>query len=283
MSAIFPVLNNLDRLAPEHSFSSGLRQGWRLSLLVAHVVKGVAITKTLGLASDELRIAKFQADLVALCGVDVTVIGKPIDEVCLWACNHVSWIDAPVLGSFTGSVPVPVAKQEVSAWPVVGHMIKAGGAVFIKRGANQANEVRDRMAQLLELGRNVVVYPEGTTTNGNTVSYMFPRLLSAATKAGVPVQPISIRYGLAASGEDIAPYIDDMYFLPHLQRLLREKRLLCTVTFLPLISSDQPRDELANELRQSICSDLGVAASAQQKQDIDLHQLLRYLKARKGD
>lgn len=280
MSATLPAVNSASGLSPARPISSSLRQAWRWPLLAGHIVKGMAITKSLGLLSDELRIAKFQADLVALCGVDVTVIGEPADEASLWACNHVSWIDAPVLGSFPRCVPV--AKHEVSEWPVIGRLVKAGGAVFIKRGANQANAVRDHMAQLLAYGSNVVVYPEATTTRGNQVSYVFPRLLSAATLAQVPLQPISIRYGLADNGEMVAPYVDNMRFLPHLKRLLSEKRISCTVEFLPLIDSDQPRDVLANTLRKSLAGSLGLPASDNQKHDIDVPQLLQFLKSRHG-
>jgi 1-acyl-sn-glycerol-3-phosphate acyltransferase len=277
MSVISPVPNSPTAGLRIHG---NIRQLWRWPLLAGQIVKGLALVKTLGQASDEVRIAKFQADLVELMGVHVRVLGKPTDQAALWACNHISWIDAPILGSFPNCVPV--AKQEVEEWPVIGDLVKSGGTVFIKRGANQANTVRDRMAELLDAGRNVIVYPEGTTTAGDQVSYVFPRLLSAATQADVPIQPVTIRYGLAENGEDIAPYIDNMKFLPHLRRVLAEKQLQCTVEFLPLIDSAQPRDQLANELRQTLAENLSLAASDNQKQDINLRELIAFLKARHG-
>lgn len=277
MSATSPAINK-----PSWGFmlSSRLRQLWRWPRLGVHIARGVLLTRTLGYSSDELRIAKFQADFLDLIGVDVLVRGQPTDDASLWACNHVSWVDALIVGSFPGCVAV--AKAEISDWPVVGDLVRAGGTIFIKRGANQANTVRDQMAEQLATGRNVIVYPEATTTVGNQVSYVFPRLLSAATAADVPIQPVSIRYECAENGEDIAPYIDNMQFMPHLRRLLAEKQLRCTLEFLPPIDSAQPRDKLANQLRQSLSNSIGTVASAQQKKDINLRELIAFLKARHG-
>jgi 1-acyl-sn-glycerol-3-phosphate acyltransferase len=277
MSATSPVVSSK---APDISFSDSLREAYRWPLVAAHLLKGMALVKTLGYASDEARIAKYQADLVSLIGVNVRVLGQPADETSLWACNHISWVDAPIIGSFPGCVSV--AKYEVSEWPLIGDLVKAGDTLFIKRGANQANQVRDQMVEILDEGRNVVVYPEATTTAGNQVSYVFPRLLSAATQAAVPIQPISVRYSNAANGESIAPYIDNMDFMPHLRRLMAEKRIDCTIEFLPLIDSAQPRDDIANELRQSLANSLALPATSNQKREIDLRALIAFLKSRHG-
>lgn len=277
MSATSPVVSSK---TPDISFSDSLREAYRWPLVAAHLLKGVALVKTLGYASDEARIAKYQADLVSLIGVNVRVLGQPADETSLWACNHISWVDAPIIGSFPGCVSV--AKYEVSEWPLIGDLVKAGDTLFIKRGANQANQVRDQMVEILDEGRNVVVYPEATTTAGNQVSYVFPRLLSAATQAAVPIQPISVRYSNAANGESIAPYIDNMDFMPHLRRLMAEKRIDCTIEFLPLIDSAQPRDDIANELRQSLANSLALPATSNQKREIDLRALIAFLKSRHG-
>lgn len=277
MSVTSPVINNASLPV---TLGGNLREAGRWPLLLAHLLKGIALVKTLGYASDEVRIAKYQADLVSLIGVNVRVLGQPVDETSLWACNHISWVDAPIIGSFPGCVSV--AKHEVSEWPLIGDLVKAGDTLFIKRGANQANQVRDQMVEVLDEGRNVVVYPEATTTAGNQISYVFPRLLSAATLAAVPIQPISVRYSNAANGESIAPYIDNMDFLPHLRRLMAEKRLDCTIEFLPLIDSAQPRDAIANELRQCLANNLALPATNNQKSEIDLGALIAFLKSRHG-
>lgn len=277
MSVTSPVAKNP---IASLSVSGNIRQFWRWPLIVGHILKGIALVRSLGHASDEARIARYQADLVELMGIKVRVVGKPVDETALWACNHISWVDAPILGGFPGVVSV--AKEEVADWPVVGDLVKAGGTLFIKRGANQANTVRDRMTEILEEGRNVIVYPEGTTTAGDQISYVFPRLLSAATHAGVPIQPVTVRYTPAANGEQIAPYIDNMEFLPHLRRLLSERRIECTVEFLPVIDSAQPRDAIANDLRQALAQNLSLPATNNQKNDINLRELIAFLKARHG-
>lgn len=276
MFATLPAVSS----ATKPSVVEQLRLLRRWPVLAGHLVKGVLLSRTLGRVSDELRVAKWQADLVGCCGVELEVIGEPTTETGLWVANHISWLDAPVLGSLASNVFV--AKDEVREWPVVGNLVKYGGTIFIKRGANQVNNVRDQMVERLVEGRNVVVFPEATTTVGDRISYLFPRLMSAALIADVPVQPVAVRYSLGDCGNHLAPYVDDMRFLPHLQGLLRQKRLVCTVEFLPPIDEPITRDELASRVRQAIASNLHLPASTRQKLDIDLSQLIRFLKSRHG-
>lgn len=276
MFATLPAVSN----TAKPSVVEQLRLFRRWPVLAGHLAKGVLLSRTLGRASDELRVAKWQADLVRYCGIEIEVKGEPIAEASLWVANHISWLDAPVLGSLASSVFV--AKDEVREWPVVGNLVKYGGTLFIKRGANQVNNVRDQMVERLAEGRNVVVFPEATTTVGDRISYLFPRLMSAALIADVPVQPVAVRYSLGDCGNYLAPYVDDMRFLPHLQGLLRQKKLVCTVEFLPVIDEPISRDELASRVRQSIASHLNLPASRQQKLDIDLPKLIRFLKSRHG-
>lgn len=256
------------------------RQLRRWPVLAGHLLKGLLLGKTLGRTSDEVRVAKWQADLIRCCGIELVVKGEPMPQTGLWVANHISWLDAPVLGSLSSNVFV--AKHEVSEWPLIGALVRAGGTIFIKRGANQANQVRDHMVNVMEAGRNVVIFPEATTTRGNKVSYVFPRLLSASLIADVPVQPVSIRYSQSDDGCDVAPYVDDMNFLPHLQGLLKQKQLICTVEFLAPLEDGDSRDGLANDVRQRIAENLRLPASNNQKLDINVSELVRFIKARDG-
>ena len=270
-------------VAKTHHFCGLLgrwRQLRRWPVLLVHLFKGLLLVRTLGRASDQRRLAKWQADLIRCCGIELVVKGRPMEETSLWAANHISWVDAPVLGSLASNVFV--AKKELQNWPLLGDLVRSGGTLFIKRGANQANQIRDQMVEILQSGRNVVIFPEATTTAGGEVSYVFPRLLSASLIAAVPVQPVSIHYSLGDNGQNVAPYIDDMRFLPHLQGLLRQGKIICTVEFLAPLTDGSSRDGLANQLRQRIAHNLRLPASDNQKSDIDVPKLLRFLKARHG-
>jgi|GEM_PF-142453 len=270
----------VDEPAAVLGFPGYVRRVLRWPGLVSHLVKGVVLSRSLGRPSDALRVAKWQADLLRCCGVELVVKGQPSEEPCLWVSNHISWLDAPVLGSLASTVFV--AKHEVSEWPVIGDLVKGGGTIFIKRGANQANAVRDEMVGCLNAGRSVVVFPEATTTRGDRVSYLFPRLMSAALLADVPVQPVTVDYGLGSRGQQLAPYVDDMRFLPHLKGLLSEKKLVCTVEFLPLIDEPTSRDALASKVRQVLAHNLQLPAGQRQKNDINLAELVQFLKSRHG-
>ncbi len=114
----------------------------------------------------------------------------------LFVCNHTSYLDISVLGAV---LPASfVAKAEVRGWPLFGLLARLQRTVFVERRASRTAEHRDEMVRRLEKGDNLILFPEGTSNDGNRVLPFKSAFFGAAEKAinGEPltVQPVSISY-----------------------------------------------------------------------------------------
>jgi 1-acyl-sn-glycerol-3-phosphate acyltransferase len=157
----------------------------------------------------------------------------------LFAANHVSYLDIAVLGALVrGSF---VAKSEVRDWPLFGLLAKLQSTVFVERRVRRAMRHRDEMAERLAAGRNLILFPEGTSSDGNRVLPFKSALLSVAEvrPGGRPlvVQPVSITY-TALDGIPLGRYLrpfcawyGDMDLAPHLWQLAGLGRLTAVVHF----------------------------------------------------
>ncbi len=173
---------------------------------------------------------RFHRILCGIIGIEVTVRGTPFrDGPCLIASNHNSYLDIPVLGSVT---PLSfVAKKEVAAWPFFGTLARLQETVFVDRerrtkAAATANEIHDRISG----GDTLVLFPEGTSSDGNRVLPFKSALMAVAQMAvgagedakPVHVQPVSITYTKLCGmpmGRQFRPYFawyGDMDLGPHL-------------------------------------------------------------------
>ncbi len=173
---------------------------------------------------------RFHRILCGIIGISVTVRGTPFkDGPCLIASNHNSYLDIPVLGSVT---PLSfVAKKEVAAWPFFGTLARLQETVFVDRerrtkAVHTANEIHDRIAG----GDTLVLFPEGTSSDGNRVLPFKSALMGVAQLAvgsgedakPVNVQPVSITYTKLCGmpmGRQFRPYFawyGDMDLGPHL-------------------------------------------------------------------
>jgi 1-acyl-sn-glycerol-3-phosphate acyltransferase len=114
----------------------------------------------------------------------------------LYVCNHVSYLDIMILGSLIkGSF---VAKSEVAGWPLFGWLARLQRSVFIERNGLKAARHRDALNQRLEDGDDLILFPEGTSGDGNQVLPFKSALFSVAERRphDMPllVQPVSIAY-----------------------------------------------------------------------------------------
>lgn len=132
-----------------------------------------------------------------ILGFQVRVHGEPAAEPpVLFACNHMSYSDIAILGSL---LPASfVAKAEVASWPLFGFLAKLQRTVFVDRRATKATKQRDKMVRRLEAGDNMILFPEGTSSDGNSVLPFKSALFSVAQvePQGRPllVQPVSLAY-----------------------------------------------------------------------------------------
>lgn len=172
--------------------------------------------------------------LVQVLAVRIDIVGEPPACPALYVANHVSWLDIPVLGSLTGVHFL--SKEEVAGWPLIGPLATAAGTLYIRRGGGQVRERTRQVARHIADGRSILVFPEGTTTDGTDVRAFHAPLFAAAGDGRHPVQPVAIRYPGDQGGPNACvPFVGDDEFHVHLWRLLREDAVRVEVRFLPLI------------------------------------------------
>lgn len=137
-----------------------------------------------------------------ICGARVRIVGIPLHRDVFFIANHVSWIDILAMGGASGTAFV--SKAELADVPLVGWLASLNQTVFVKREdklnvAEQINSLRDALAD----NWSVTVFPEGTTTDGQSLLPFKSSMLKVLEPPppGVLVQPVHLDYGPAA--EDI--------------------------------------------------------------------------------
>ncbi|MGV8919652.1 MAG: lysophospholipid acyltransferase family protein [Pseudomonas sp.] len=193
----------------------------------------------------------FMARLTAALPFRVTVSGELPSEPMLWVSNHVSWTDIPLLGMLA---PLSfLSKAEVRTWPVAGWLALKAGTLFIRRGSGDSRLIQRQMTQHLQKQDGLMIFPEGTTTDGRSLRTFHGRLLSSAIDAGVPLQPVAIRYLRNGKPCPIAPFIGDDDLLSHLRRLFANEQGDVHIQLLkPIVSQDQERAALAFQAQQAV-------------------------------
>ena len=190
-------------------------------------------------------------------GVRVSIHGTPAAAPVLLVANHISWLDIPCLLGHVDTVFV--AKQDVARWPLLGRLTACSGTLFIERGAG-ARRTTDQMMVALQHDQRVMIFPEGTSTHGRDLRPFHARLFEAAVATHSGVQAIAIRYVEGQDAPPRVPFIGDDAFLPHLWRLLGERRIEAHLTFCPTLSADSPRRALAAFCRQQIRTAIGAGS-----------------------
>jgi len=177
--------------------------------------------------------------------IDVSIHGKPPKESMLLVANHISWFDITAIGSVISARYL--SKYEVVGWPVIGWLAKKAGTLFIKRGTSQsALHSMEKMATALADGDHVVLFPEGTTTDGHSVRKFHARLFQSAIDSKKMIQPVVIRYPHEKGVHPKAPFVDDITIYESAIGMLGEPHMKVEIHFLEAISSEnKSRDELA--------------------------------------
>jgi lyso-ornithine lipid O-acyltransferase len=177
-----------------------------------------------------------------ILGIRVRVLGvPPISGPILIASNHVSWLDIVVLSAVA---PLSfIAKREVNGWPFFGSLARLQRTVFVHRDRRHATgNSRDEMQERLRAGDILVLFPEGTSSDGHNVLPFKSSFFGAAEYEGVLVQPVSIAY----SGHRNLPmnrrlrpsyaWYGDMDLAPHLWEALSTGPIEVTVVCHPPLS-----------------------------------------------
>lgn len=229
-----------------------LRTGWRVFQLIQNLMLVVILVpiifSPLGRIIPKRR--KIASSLYRNCykalNIKLVITGSPTIQPALWVCNHISWLDILLLA---GNNCVDfVAKSEVAHWPVIGGVIRRTGTVFIDRDNKfKAYRVLPKLQQRLESGISVLIFPEGTTSIGESCLPFKPMLYQAAIRSNMLIQPVSLHY----ENEDGSPctdvaFIGDDEFAISFKHILNNVQITAYITYLPALEAEQwHRKEMA--------------------------------------
>jgi 1-acyl-sn-glycerol-3-phosphate acyltransferase len=179
----------------------------------------------------------YWAGFARLIGLTVRVVGeeaKPGNRPVVFVSNHSSWLDVPVLGGQLDACFI--AKSEVSRWPLVSTIAWLGRTVFVSRKRGATVSERDSMRGRLAVGDNLILFPEGTTSDGSRVMPFRSTFFAIVEGERPPlIQPISVAYdrlGGLPTGRACRPlfaWYGDMDIASHFWRLAQCRGLRATV------------------------------------------------------
>ncbi|OAN65495.1 lysophospholipid acyltransferase family protein [Magnetospirillum moscoviense] len=206
-----------------------------------------------------------------LVGFDIVVRGRiETTRPALFIANHASYLDIIVLGSLIDANFV--AKSEVANWPGFGFLSRIAQTVFVDRKRGGTARERDLLQSCLNAGRSLILFPEGTSNDGNRVLPFKSSLFAVAEDAArtgqiLPVQPVSVAYTrldglpLTRAMRQFYAWYGDMTLAGHLPAALGLGRVTIEVTFHPVVTiADFPdRKALANHCHDVISHGLVTA------------------------
>lgn len=218
---------------------------WRLALYLAWTLSLMPV-QAIGLLLQRPWTAAFPRFYHRVCcrilGIKVRRIGRPTERrPVMFAANHISYLDITVLGSMIAGGFV--AKAEVARWPLFGWLAKMQRCVFVDRQVRSTATQRDAIAERLAAQDALILFPEGTSHDGNRVLPFKSALFSAVAHRGedmtVAVQPVSVTYTrldgmpIGRSFRPLFAWYGDMAMAPHLWRMLGLGTLEVTIEFHP--------------------------------------------------
>jgi 1-acyl-sn-glycerol-3-phosphate acyltransferase len=202
----------------------------------------------------QVIFAAWTMSFVRVSNMQIETKGTPPKPPFFLVTNHLGYTDMAALRAVVKGVFV--AKAEVEDWFLAGRICRDLGTIFIDR-ANRRDIPRagEKIIERLDAGEGVIVFPEGTSTAGETVLTFNSSFLEFAARAEIPVSYAAISY-LTPPGE-INPSVavcwgEDIGFFAHLWRLLKLSKYTAIITFgeAPVLNAN--RKALANELRQRV-------------------------------
>ena len=199
--------------------------------------------------------------LCRLMGVKIILKGNMSTHLpTLFVSNHVSYLDIPVLGSLINAGFV--AKSEIANWPFINVLARIQNTIFIERKASKAKAQIAIIRERLNDNYSLILFPEGTSTNGAEVLPLKSSLFSAAEPMDIDkkiyIQPISVVYaqhndsGMDQDVRDHFAWYADFPFGSHFFKMLSKGSITAVITFNePVLFSDfSSRKDCANACEQ---------------------------------
>ncbi|MFL9654435.1 lysophospholipid acyltransferase family protein [Streptomyces sp. PB17] len=254
-------------LEPTASVATAPRAVLRLTAVAVLLLAGIAVV----LAPSGLRrrlpaalVRRWCRWIVRAAGIRVRITGAAVPTGgLLLVANHVSWLDIPLLAAVRPARML--AKSEIRRWPVAGGPTARAGVLFIERDRPRALPgTVDAIAGALGAGAAVAAFPEGSTWCGRAHGPFRRAVFQAALDAGVPVQPIRIRYLAGERAVSTAPaFVGVDTLLASLWRVASAHGLTAEVTVRPVVPPGRHRDRrsLARAAEEAVHGDRGKAPS----------------------
>jgi len=184
-------------------------------------------------------------------GYSATVSGD-VPRRGLLITNHLSYLDVLAISSVTPAVLV--AKSEIRGWPLFGWFAAIAGTVFVNRERRtHVGEVNREIEAALAAGALVVIFAEGTSTNGETILPFRTSLLEPAVGGAHEISVGWLHYEVPGgdAGRDVC-YWGDHSFLPHALNLFGQKTIHATLRFAKFHGATADRKVLAGELHDAV-------------------------------
>lgn len=236
-----------------------LRALWKILRGLWHLLAGLWTIyirfPRLSLEQREMQVQAWSLQFLALWGIHLRVIGQPVvSGPALLVSNHISWLDILVIHA--ARYCRFVSKSDVRDWPLVGALATGSGTLYIERSSRKdALRMVGDMADALKDGDVLAVFPEGTTSDGLSLLPFHANLIQSAIAAEAPVQPMSLQFIDARTGElSLAPcYIGDDTLLGSVWRTLRSDSIIAVVSFgTPQQADGRDRRQWAHDLRETV-------------------------------
>ena len=201
-----------------------------------------------------MRVQVWSRGMLARLDIRLEVQGDAaLAGPLLLVSNHISWLDITSLHA--ARFCRFVSKADVARWPLIGALASGVGTLFIQRESRRdAMRVVHHMADSLRAGHVLAVFPEGTTSDGVDLLPFHANLLQAAIAAGVPVQPVALKFVDARGERSLAPcYVGDDTLFGSVWRTVRARDITVRFVFgTPQLSEGRERRLWAHELREEV-------------------------------
>lgn len=172
-----------------------------------------------------------------------------LPEPGLIVCNHVSYLDILVFSAVARCIFV--SKREVKSWPGIGWISSFSGTIYIDRARRaETHSIQSQMQTALSNGTRLVLFPEGTSSDGSQIMHFHSSLFQPALDVGARITAAAIAYSLPDGDAALeACYWGDMTLLPHLLNLLTKESVRASLKFSQQHLQFSDRKEAARTMR----------------------------------
>ncbi len=188
--------------------------------------------------------------------IDAPAIDAP--PGCLIVANHISWLDIFAINAVRPAAFI--SKSEVRRWPFFGWLATRNETVFLRRGSRaHARAVNDEIDKLLNHGKDVALFPEGTTSDGTLLRGFHAALLQPAVEAGRPILPLALSYRDPEGNLSLAPaYAGETTLMQCFSSILASPSLTVRIIAAPIIDpAGKSRRELTQTAHSAVAELLG--------------------------